>query len=103
VSHLRGDRSFQLGVVNPGEVARRVEVRPMAYESSMAARTFTLAPGTSKTLRWSLADTSGWYDLAVRDLADAAYLRRFAGRLESGRDSVSDPAMGGPALRMHAV
>ncbi len=98
------DRSaIVLTIANPGAAARRVEAQPMAYEKSLAVRTLTLAPGQSATRRWSVAETFGWYDLAVRDLDDGAYLRRFAGRLETGRDSVSDPALGGPALRMHLL
>ena len=34
----------------------------------------------------------GWYDLAVTTSASAAFLRRLAGRVETGRASVSDPA-----------
>ena len=37
-----------------------------------------------------------WWS-ATRDGANG-YLRRLAGRLETGADSISDPAMGGPAL-----
>jgi phospholipase C len=98
-----GRRSIELGIVNPDKAARRIEVRPMAYESSMAVKTTTARPGRPSTLRWSVVETSGWYDLVVRDLADETYLRRFAGRLETGRDSVSDPALGGAALRLHAL
>jgi phospholipase C len=39
--------------------------------------------------------TSGWYDLAVTVDGDAQFECRFAGHLETGEDSISDPAMGG--------
>jgi phospholipase C len=39
----------------------------------------------------------GWYDLTVRDAIDPTWLRRLAGRIETGKDSISDPLMGGAA------
>ena len=47
---------------------------------------------------WNLAATHGWYDLLVTSEAEPAYARRFAGRLETGKDSITDPAMSGPAI-----
>lgn len=38
--------------------------------------------------------TGGWYDLWIEH--DGAH-QRLAGRVETGADSVSDPAMGGAA------
>ena len=45
-----------------------------------------------------LRSSGGWYDITVTDPTRPAWLRRFAGRVETGRDSISDPAMVGPAL-----
>ena len=45
-----------------------------------------------------LKRAGGWYDITVTDPARPNWLRRFAGRVETGHDSISDPAMGGPAL-----
>jgi phospholipase C len=45
-----------------------------------------------------LAPRHGWYDLTVTTPADPRFLQRFAGRLETGRHGVSDPALGGPAV-----
>ncbi|HJV41087.1 phosphocholine-specific phospholipase C [Caulobacter sp.] len=42
--------------------------------------------------------TQGWYDLAVRLDGVPIWLRRLAGRIETGKDSISDPLMGGPAV-----
>ncbi|MEO6747644.1 MAG: phospholipase C, phosphocholine-specific [Caldimonas sp.] len=49
---------------------------------------------STQSLYWNLDSTGGWYDLAVTRDADANFLRRLAGRVETGRHSVSDPAMG---------
>lgn len=95
--------AIALTLTNPAPVARRVEVSPMAYGGMLAAKQFALAPGQSVAVSWSLAATSGWYDLAVRIAGDDLYLRRLAGRLETGRDSISDPAMRATALAVHEV
>jgi len=38
----------------------------------------------------------GWYDVVLR--GPDGFLRRLAGRIETGADSVSDPLIGGPAV-----
>jgi phospholipase C len=50
-----------------------------------------------------LAAIGGWYDLSVTSPEAPRYLRRLAGRLETGAPSISDPAMGGPARMDQAV
>ena len=47
-----------------------------------------------QSLYWNLDSTGWWYDLIVSSDADPSFLRRLAGRMETGRHSVSDPGMG---------
>ena len=47
-----------------------------------------------KELSWDMADFGGWYDFTVTMENDPSYKRRFAGRIETGKDSFSDPYMG---------
>jgi phospholipase C len=44
---------------------------------------------------WSLEEFQGWYDLVITVVQDPTFEYRFAGHIETGRDSISDPAMGG--------
>jgi phospholipase C len=37
----------------------------------------------------------GWYDLVVSVSQDSTFEHRLAGHVETGRDSFSDPALGG--------
>src|SRR5262249_8423837 len=37
----------------------------------------------------------GWYDLIVTVSGDASFNYRLAGHVETGKDSISDPALGG--------
>ncbi|MNT89054.1 Non-hemolytic phospholipase C precursor [compost metagenome] len=41
-----------------------------------------------------MSRSGGWYDISVHDQDDPAFLRRLAGRIETGAHSTSDPAMG---------
>lgn len=58
---------------------------------------FRLLPGESKEISFNVKDSGNWYDLIVKtekQLHDTdCFTRRFAGRLETGQDSISDPAM----------
>jgi phospholipase C len=45
-------------------------------------------------LRCPLKSSFGWYDLTITADADPDFLRRFAGHLDNGHGSVSDPAFG---------
>lgn len=56
--------------------------------------TVTVRGGTQSELHWKLDSTGYWYDFIVTADHDARYARRIAGRVETGRHSVSDPAMG---------
>jgi phospholipase C len=72
-----------------GREARDVEVRDEAYGAPV--RRFRVEPGRPSTLAIDVARTHGWYDFAVR-VAGLVY--RYAGRIETGKWSITDPAMG---------
>jgi phospholipase C len=54
-----------------------------------------LQPGENFGQTLSLAKFYGWYDLIVTVAEDATFNYRLAGHVETGKDSFSDPAMGG--------
>jgi phospholipase C len=53
---------------------------------------FTLAPGERKTLPLALSEHGNWYDFRVRQ-PQSTFERRFAGRMENGHHSISDPQL----------
>ena len=57
-----------------------------------------LKPGARFSKHWSLKRVFGWYDLVVTVEGDAGFEYQFAGHVETGKGSISDPAMGGLAL-----
>ncbi|MDR5821984.1 phosphocholine-specific phospholipase C [Caballeronia sp. LZ043] len=54
----------------------------------------TVAANSIGELSWPVTDSGNWYDFTVTSSTSAAFRRRFAGRIENGKDLVSDPAMG---------
>jgi phospholipase C len=64
----------------------------VADRYSARKSTLSIKPGDVGTERWSLARTRGWYDLTV---SGDKLEYRYAGHLENGEDSISDPGMGG--------
>ncbi len=64
-----------------------------AYTGKTVVR--ALPPGRKLKEFWQLENVSGWYDLTVGVDTDPSLQQRFAGHLETGEDSRSDPAIGG--------
>jgi len=50
--------------------------------------------GERLTVKFELGRSSGWYDIALTMDADPSFAQQLAGHLETGRDSISDPALG---------
>jgi phospholipase C len=67
----------------------------VADRYSSRSTTLTLAPAGAKALQFSLERTRGWYDLAVTFQGDPEFEYRYAGHVENGKASISDPGMGG--------
>jgi phospholipase C len=64
-----------------------------AYDPGMTV-TRTVAGGNNEELYLDLRAAYGWYDLTVTVNTDATFVRRLAGHVETGRSSMSDPALG---------
>jgi phospholipase C len=96
-------RRLVLTLANPGRIERRISVAPGAYLGVLKPWQADLRPGATAVHRWPLAASRGWYDLSIRTGEPGGYLRRLAGRLETGADSITDPAMAGPAVMDQAL
>ncbi|MDB6001744.1 MAG: phospholipase [Rhizobacter sp.] len=82
--------------VNSGAVACSFTITANKYVAF--TQTVNVMARSESVMRIPLASTNRWYDLTVTVKGQTDYSRRFAGRLENGAPSVSDPAMFGPAI-----
>lgn len=96
VSSDRTNAELVVTLRNDGTVPATFSLRTLRYEDGPAQELTVPARGTH-TLRRPLPDHC-WYDLSVRVPQLAGWSRRFAGHVETGAPSISDPAMGGIAI-----
>jgi phospholipase C len=83
-----------LTIMNTGTQTANVTVSANAYFAT-GPWTYTVAPGAQTEPSWSLVNCYGWYDFTlVSTDSFGTFTRRFAGRVETGKDSYCDPAMG---------
>lgn len=79
----------------PDEFIKRIEVIEVidhGYGAALISR--ALKPGETATLTLPFDKSHGWYDFSVRWSSWETFQRRYAGRIETGKDSISDPFMG---------
>ncbi len=93
VSFLSTSQSASLKVVNrdPSQPLT-VTIDDLAYGD--APHTAAIAAGSSSELALNLEPSFGWYDLRIRVAGAGRYEQRYAGKVETGRESFTDPAMG---------
>ncbi|HSU53027.1 MAG TPA: phospholipase C, phosphocholine-specific [Candidatus Dormibacteraeota bacterium] len=89
-SSLTGN--VKLSLNNTSQAALTVSVKDNAYGTGITTK--PLPAGNRTAIVLNLARSHGWYDLTVKtDAAEAT--ARFAGRVDTGRSSFTDPLMGG--------
>jgi phospholipase C len=93
-NYVRGEDSgsIELKITNLATSPADVTVLD-AYRGN--TRTRHLQSGQSFERRSESEDLGGWYDLIVTVAGDPTFNYRLAGHVETGRDSISDPALGG--------
>ncbi|VWC24405.1 phospholipase C [Burkholderia lata] len=82
--------NLYLKLRNPGGAHVTLTLTDNAYGAP--SRQVTLHGGDERVEQWALAASHQWYDVTVSDGAAGTFSRRFAGHVENGRPSYSDPA-----------
>ena len=96
---LRYDRAAgNIGVVisNHGDQPSTVIISDRLYKNEPDRR-HVVAPGQTIEDYRLLQASSQWYEITAEVEGQTGYLRQFAGHLETGRESITDPAMAQPA------
>ncbi|OJU88651.1 MAG: phospholipase C, phosphocholine-specific [Acinetobacter sp. 38-8] len=86
------DPKLFLKVRNDGTQTAKLIVKANAY---LPNKTWQIETTTAeKELSWDMSEFGGWYDFTVTIQNEPSFSRRFAGRIETNEDSISDPYMG---------
>jgi len=93
VTHLGKTGRVRMTLKNAGDHPRTVQVS-QADVYGGERRQVAIAPDSTHFEEWSLNTSSRWYDLTVTCEDVSAFRRRFAGHVESGEASRTDPAIG---------
>ena len=91
-----GSRAIELRLANTGDapltfLATMDDAYPVTKDRR---REVTVAPGKTVSIALPLDASDDWYDLTVTAEGDPAFLRRFAGKVETGRLGRTDPGIG---------
>ncbi|WP_207165898.1 phosphocholine-specific phospholipase C [Pseudomonas protegens] len=87
------NNQLQFTLSNPGVHGVSVTIDRCPY-TQQGPWTLVVPGGAEVRQVFACESSGGWYDLTLR--SDAGWLRRVAGRLETGAHSISDPLMGRP-------
>ncbi|WP_428330007.1 phosphocholine-specific phospholipase C [Mucilaginibacter sp.] len=87
---LTGNIELQLHNLSNGQ--HIVEITDHAYKTNN--HKLTLKPAVKSNLALNLANSHGWYDFSIKVSGANSFEKRYAGRVETGRPSYSDPYMG---------
>jgi phospholipase C len=82
-------QKLQLTARNTGKQPAALKLEHNAY--GLAGDELAIPAGGRATREWSVAESGNWYDFTV---SGGGLSRRAAGRIETGKHGVSDPAMG---------
>jgi phospholipase C len=93
-SHDRDDDRGSLAWRITNLAADRAEVSVLDAYTGESSR-WLLRPEETFEGDVSLDQFHGWYDLIVTVAGDPTFSYRLAGHVETGKDSFSDPALGG--------
>jgi phospholipase C len=84
--------NIELKLKNTGKAQHIVEITDHGYKTNSRKR--IVEAGHTSTLVLDLVNSYGWYDFSVKVVGHETFEKRYAGRVETGRSSYSDPKMG---------
>lgn len=93
ISYDQAQGDLIVAFSNGGMENCKLTIADVAYRDG-GPRLVEVPFGKTVTHRWPLQHSGNWYDFSVTCDALAGYERRYAGRVETGKHGVSDPAMG---------
>jgi phospholipase C len=84
--------SVELKLINHGAQPVNVTINDLGYHKGSLQK--NVAARTTATLVIDLSKSHGWYDFEAKVAGGRLFGQRYAGRVETGKESFSDPVMG---------
>lgn len=84
--------NINLHIVNKSNDAYTVEAIDNAYQKG--AQTKLVEPSATAVILLDLSKNFGWYDVSIKINGVPIFEKRYAGRVETGKQSYTDPFMG---------
>lgn len=85
--------NIQLLLENIETSALQIQIKDDAYKAN--SKTITIPANSKKTITLNLQKSMGWYDFKVEVKGKTNFGKHYAGHVETGKESISDPLMGG--------
>ena len=89
-NNLTGNIQFKL--MNNSKANEIIEITDNAY--GIAKKTVQLNANSEKIVLFYLDKSYGWYDFSIKINGNDVFEKRYAGHVETGKESKSDPLMG---------
>ncbi|RQR67953.1 phosphocholine-specific phospholipase C [Burkholderia sp. Bp9015] len=80
-------------IFNRSNVAINAKIEDMSYRTG-GPWALPVEAGHRAQLAFRLSSSKNWYDFNVHLGSNSTWARRFAGRMETGKDGISDPTIG---------
>ena len=90
VSYIPDQSLIEIHLDNMAATNVTFTINDNAYKS-FTMQNITVAGGASTSLTFDISNSGHWYDVSIT--LSSCYLRRSMGRMEVGKDTISDPAM----------
>jgi phospholipase C len=85
--------NLQLIIENHEDKALEVKIDGDPYKANN--KVIKIPAKSRKIVTLNLQKSNGWYDFKVSVVGDAIFEQQYAGHVETGKESISDPLMGG--------
>lgn len=84
--------NIKLTVKNEGSSTLNLQLSDLGYKTNNLQK--IIKPKTEEVLILNLQSSYGWYDFEIKTITNNVFAQRFAGRIETGKESFTDPVMG---------
>ncbi|RZJ80782.1 MAG: DUF756 domain-containing protein, partial [Flavobacterium sp.] len=85
--------NLQLQLENLETESLQVIITDDVYKAN--AKTIVVPANSKKTVNLNLQKSKGWYDFKIEIIGKNNFLKHYAGHVETGEESITDPYMGG--------